>query len=68
MLTLKLFLDQVVGANRSCQDSVARRLSERTALGHSLCSLNSAGYCAARKRLPLSLMVSLAQSLGEVVF
>ena len=66
--TLKLFLDQVLGADHSSQEAGARRLSERTALGHSPCSLNSADYCAARKRLPLSLVVSLAEFLGEIVF
>ena len=34
--TLKLFLDQVLSADGSCQDAVARGLSERTALGLAL--------------------------------
>jgi len=63
--TLKLFLDQVLSADGSCQDAVARGLSERTALGLAPCSLNNAAYCVARRRLPLSLIVGLAQTLGE---
>ena len=39
--TLKLFLDQVLSADGSCQDAVARGLSERTALGLAPCSLNN---------------------------
>jgi hypothetical protein len=64
LVTLKLFLEQVLSADRSCQDAVARGLSERVALDQAPCSLNSASYCEARKRLPLSLPVRLAKEVG----
>ena len=50
--TLVLFLEQVLGADHSCQDAVARALSARVADGHTPCSLNTGPYCKARARLP----------------
>ncbi len=64
LVTLRLFLEQVLSADQSCQDAVARGLSERVALGQAPCSLNSAAYCEARKRLPLGLPTRLAQEVG----
>jgi hypothetical protein len=62
--TLKLFLDQVLSADLSCQDAVCRALSERVAQGAAPCSLNSASYCAARRRLPLARVARVAQEIG----
>jgi hypothetical protein len=64
LVTLKLFLEQVLSADQSCQDAVARGLSERVALDQAPCSVNSASYCEARKRLPLGLSVRLAKEVG----
>lgn len=62
--TLVLFIEQVLGADHSCQDAVARGLSARVALGQSPCSLNTGPYCKARRRLPLSLLTRLAREVG----
>lgn len=62
--TLALFIGQVLSADQSCQDAVARGLSERVANGQNPCSLNNGPYCAARKRLPLALLVRLAREVG----
>lgn len=62
--TLTLFIEQVLGADHSCQDAVARGLSARVALGQPLCSLNTGPYCKARSRLPLSLLTRLTQEVG----
>lgn len=56
LVTLMLFIEQVLGADHSCQDAVARGLSARTAQGQAHCSLNTAAYCKARRRLPLRLL------------
>ena len=62
--TLRLFLEQVLSADQSCQDAVARGLSERVAHGEAPCSLNSGPYCEARQRLPLGLAVRVAREAG----
>ncbi|MGH8647570.1 MAG: IS4 family transposase [Gammaproteobacteria bacterium] len=64
LITLKLFLEQVLSADQSCQDTVARGLGERVALEQAPCSVNTASYCEARKRLPLGLPTRLAQEVG----
>ena len=63
--TLTLFIEQVLGADHSCQDAVARGLSARVALGQPPCSLNTGPYCKARSRLPLSLLTRLAREVGH---
>lgn len=62
--TLTLFVEQILGGDRSCQDAVARGLSGRVALGKTPCSLNTGPYCKARARLPLSLPQRLAREVG----
>ncbi len=54
--TLMLFIGQVLGADHSCQDAVARGVSGRVAQEQAPCSLNTAAYCKARSRLPLELI------------
>src|SRR3989304_7314757 len=51
--TLTLFIEQVLSADHSCQDAVARGLSGRGSLGQAPCSLNTAAYSKTRSRLPL---------------
>lgn len=62
--TLGLFVGQVLSADGACQDAVARYLSERTGRGEGACSLNTASYCRARGRLPLSLVLGLQRCIG----
>ena len=62
--TLVLFIEQVLGADHSCQDAVARGLSARTAQRQAPCSLNTAAYCKARWRLPLGLPERLSREVG----
>lgn len=63
--TLSLFIEQVLGADQSCQDAVARGLSGRVARGQSPCSLNSGPYCRARTRLALNLVERIGREVGE---
>lgn len=63
--TLMLFIEQVLGADHSCQDAVARGVSSQVALGQPPGSLNTAAYCKARSRLPLKFIKRLGQETGE---
>lgn len=63
--TLMLFIEQVLGADQSCQDAVARGVSQRVGLGQSPSSLNNGPYCKARARLALSLVERLGREVGE---
>ena len=62
--TLRLFVGQVLSADRACQDVVGRRLSERIAQGESASALTTGSYCEARQRLPLAMPVTLGSALG----
>ena len=64
MDTLRLFVSQVLSADRACQDVVGRRLSERIAEGQTASALTTGSYCDARQRLPLVVPVTLGRSLG----
>lgn len=65
--TLTLFIEQVLGADHSCQDAVARGLSGRVSLGQTPCSLNTAAYSKARSRLPLGLIERLGRETGGLL-
>ena len=62
--TLRLFVGQVLSADRACQDVVGRRLSERIAQGQSTSALGTSSYCDARQRLPLTLPLTLGAIIG----
>lgn len=64
LTTLVLFIEQVLSADHSCADAVARGLSARVALGQAPCSLNSGPYCKARGRLPVGLVERLGREVG----
>ncbi|MDR2450625.1 MAG: IS4 family transposase, partial [Candidatus Accumulibacter sp.] len=63
LTTLVLFLEQVLGGDRSCHDAVARGLSLRVSQGQAPCGLNTGAYCQARARLS----AGLVERLGRVV-
>jgi hypothetical protein len=65
MTTVSMFIDQVLGADQSCQDTVARELSNRVALGLSEPSPDTGAYCKARKRLSPELLPALSKTLAE---
>ena len=65
IVTLRLFIDQILSPDAACQDAVSRRLSQRAANNQSPCSLNSGPYCKARKRMALRLPERLCKHLGQ---
>lgn len=64
LTTVVMFIEQVLGADHSCQDAVAQGLSARVSLGQVPCSLNTGPYCKARQRLALSLIERLGREVG----
>jgi hypothetical protein len=65
--TLWMFLSQVLSADHSCQDAVARLMAWRVARGKPRCSTDTASYCEARKRLPKELLRQLTRDVaGEM--
>ncbi|QDT67819.1 hypothetical protein MalM25_07250 [Planctomycetes bacterium MalM25] len=55
VVTLWVFLGQVLSADHSCRAAVARLLAHRVANDESRCSPETGGNCQARKRLPEAL-------------
>jgi len=59
------FLSQVLSADHSCRDTVARVLAHRAASGLAPCSPNTASYCNARARLPTAVLRTLARRTAQ---
>ena len=64
-VTLWMFLSQVLSADHSCRDTVARLLAWRAASGLPACSARTGSYCDARQRLPLELLQGLVREEGR---
>ena len=52
LVTLSVFLEQVLSADHSCRAAVARLTAHRVSQGQAACSATAGAYCQARKRLP----------------
>ncbi len=63
-VTLWMFLSQVLDADHSCRQAVARLLAARTARGLRPCSPDTGAYCKARQRLPEPLLRALTRRSG----
>src|SRR6516164_8626402 len=50
LITLWVFLGQVLSADHSCRAAVARLITHRLAQGQGSCSAETGAYCQARKR------------------
>jgi hypothetical protein len=59
LVTVALFLRQVIDADPSCQSAVEHLAAARAAEGLPPCSEDTGGYCKARRRLPLALFPDL---------
>jgi Transposase DDE domain len=67
LVTLWVFLGQVLSADHSCRAAVARLLAHRLARGQRPCSAQTGAYCQARKRLPEEFFSSVACSVGRTL-
>jgi hypothetical protein len=67
LVTLWVFLGQVLSADHSCRAAVARLIAHRVARGRKPCSPRTGAYCQARKRLPESFLSDLARRTGQAL-
>jgi hypothetical protein len=65
LMTLWVFLGQVLNADQSCRAAVARLIAHRAAEGLPPCSSDTGGYCQARGRLPERFFAAVARLVGR---
>src|SRR5438309_5791326 len=67
LVTLWVFLGQVLSADHSCRAAVARLIAHRLARGQDPCSAETGAYCQARKRLPEAFFAEVARQTGRTL-
>src|SRR5262249_23835481 len=67
LVTLWVFLGQVLSAAPSCRAAVARLITHRLAQGQRPCSAATGAYCQARRRLPESFFADVACQTGRAL-
>jgi len=67
LVTLWVFLGQVLSADHSCRAAVARLIAHRVAAGQNPCSARTGAYCQARKRLPEAFFSATALRAGRAL-
>jgi len=67
LVTLWVFLGQVLSADHSCRAAVARLIAHRLSRGQRPCSAETGAYCQARKRLPEKFFSTTACSVGRAL-
>jgi hypothetical protein len=65
LVTLWVFLGQVLNADQSCRAAVARLIAHRVARGLPPCSSETGAYCQARRRLPERFFAAVARLVGR---
>src|SRR6516165_6999042 len=65
LVTLWVFLSQVLSADHSCRAAVARLIAHRVSRGQKPCSAKTGAYCQARQRLPEKFFSEVACSGGR---
>lgn len=67
LVTLWVFLGQVLSADACCRAAVARLIAHRLAQGQQPCSAETGAYCQARKRLPEKFFSEVARQTGRAL-
>src|SRR3954449_12184257 len=67
LVTLWVFLGQVLSADHSCRAAVARLIAHRLARGQAPCSPATGAYGQARQRLPESFFADVARHTGRAL-
>ena len=67
LVTLWVFLGQVLSPDHSCRAAVARFIAHRVARGQRPCSARTGAYCRARQRLPEGFFSAVACSVGRAL-
>jgi hypothetical protein len=65
LVTLWVFLGQVLSADHSCRAAVARLIAHRVSQGLKPCSSRTGAYCQARQRLPERFLSDVARLVGQ---
>lgn len=65
LVTLRIFLSQVLSQDHSCRAAVARLIAHRVSQGLSACSSRTGAYCQARMRLPEKFFTTIARAVGR---
>ncbi|QDT69429.1 hypothetical protein MalM25_23660 [Planctomycetes bacterium MalM25] len=67
LVTLWVFLTQVLSADHSCRAAVARLIAHRLSQGQSVCSSKTGAYCQARVRLPEEFFSAVTRLVGRAL-
>lgn len=67
LVTLRVFLGQVLSADHSCRAAVARLIADRVSCGLKPCSVETGAYCQARKRLPEEFFATVARETAAAL-
>jgi DDE family transposase len=67
LVTLWVFLGQVLSQDHSCRSAVARLIAHRVSGGQRPCSAETGAYCQARKRLPEEFFAAVARKTGQAL-
>jgi hypothetical protein len=67
LVTLWVFLGQVLSQDHSCRAAVARLIAHRVARGQRSCSAETSAYCQARKRLPEEFFAEVARKTARAL-
>jgi hypothetical protein len=67
LVTLWVFLTQVLSADHSCRAAVARLIAHRVSQRQPPCSAETGAYCQARKRLPEGFFSDVARQAGRTL-
>ena len=67
LVTLWVFLGQVLSRDHSCRAAVARLVAHRVSRGERACSAETGAYCQARKRLPEEFFAAVARKTGQAL-
>jgi Transposase DDE domain len=67
LVTLWVFLGQVLSQDHSCRAAVARLIAHRVARGQRPCSAETGAYCQARKRLSEEFFAAVARKTGQAL-
>jgi hypothetical protein len=65
LVTLWVFLGQVLSQDHSCRAAVARLVAHRVSRGQRPCSAETGAYCQARKRLPEEFYAEVGRKAGQ---
>src|SRR6185369_2415776 len=67
LVTLWVFLGQVLSRDHSCRAAVSRLIAHRVSRGQRACSAETGAYCQARKRLPEEFFAAVARKTGQAL-